>query len=117
VLGLDPFARRLPARERARRATAGFEIASRRLVACATAQGVPLDDAAAGDDLQRLSAEARDLAPRAQAKALSRDLDLLDRVMDLVFRIEEACEARCGPADRADEALVLIARDRRATER
>ena len=48
---------------------------------------------------------------------LSRDPDLLDQVMDLVFRTEEACEDRCAGGRRADQALVLIARDRRATER
>ena len=49
---------------------------------------------------------------------LSRDPDALERVMDLVFRIEDGCEARCGEAGHgSDQALVLIARDRRATER
>ena len=117
VLGLDPFGRGLAARERARRASLGFEIASKRLAACAGTQGVSLEEAPAHDDVQRLSAEAHELAPRVRVLLMSRDPDLLDQVMDLVFRTEEACEARCGPAGGADQALVLIARDRRATER
>ena len=117
VLGLDPFSRRLASRERARRAGAGFEIASARLAACAAAHGISLDQGARGDELQQLSAEERTIAPRVQVKALARDPDLLDEVMDLVFRAEEASQARCGRGGVFDEALVLIARDRRATER
>jgi len=70
------------------------------------------------DELQDLAAGAQALAPQAQPIAIARDPDLLDQVMDLVFRVEEITGRRCGEAqDRADQALVLIARDRRATER
>ena len=70
------------------------------------------------DELQDLAAGAQALAPQAQPIAIARDPDLLDQVMDLVFRVEETTAGRCGEAqDRADQALVLIARDRRATER
>jgi predicted Zn-dependent protease len=117
VLGLDPFGRGLAARERARRTSASFEIASTRLAACAGAHGVSLDQSATGDELRQLSAEVQTIAPRVQVNALARDPDLLDQVMELAFRAEEASQARCGRGGVSDEALLLIARDRRATER
>jgi tetratricopeptide (TPR) repeat protein len=117
IIGLDPFARGLGSYERARRAALAYDIASRRLAACAEAQGVPLDPGAAGDDLQQFAAEAQVLRRRVRIGPLARDPDLLDQTMDLVFRIEEAADARCGRAAGQDEALVLIARDRRSTER
>ena len=145
VIGLDPFARGLSARERARRATVAFETATKRLAACADAVGAPIQNVApprespgvrppgiggdarnpaetstepGRDELQDLAAGAQALAPQAQPIAIARDPDLLDQVMDLVFRVEEITARRCGEAqDRADQALVLIARDRRATER
>jgi tetratricopeptide (TPR) repeat protein len=117
VISLDPFGRGLAARERARRAALAFDIASRRLAACAAAPG-PARAGSATDDLVRLGSEAHALDRRGHSAALSRDPDLVDQVMDLVFRIEEACEVRCGEAGHgSDQALVLIARDRRATER
>jgi tetratricopeptide (TPR) repeat protein len=127
VLGLDPFRRGLTARERARRAVLAFEIATTRLQACSGSLGIslpgaeaasPIPEAAAVDGLQRLWTEVRETAPMVKDNALSRDPDALDRVMDLVFRIEDTCEARCGEAGHgSDQALVLIARDRRASER
>jgi tetratricopeptide (TPR) repeat protein len=125
VLGLDPFRRGLPARERARRAAMAFEIASTRLHACSESLGISLPGAAAAsplpeaaiDGLQRLGTEVRETAPTLKRNVLSRDPEALDRVMDLIFRIEDACETRCGEAGHgSDQALVLIANDRR-TER
>lgn len=118
VLALNPFRRGLAARERARRAVLALEIASKRLAACAEAQGVSLTDTGGADDLQRLAGEAQAIAPRVQVRTVSRDPDLLDELMDLVFRLEDASEARCGEAAHgADQALMLIAQERRATER
>jgi tetratricopeptide (TPR) repeat protein len=117
IIGLDPFARGLGSRERARRAALAFDIASRRLADCARALGIALDSGASGDALQQLAAEARTLTSGVGVAPLARDPDLLDRTMDLVFRLEETCEARCGRASGQNEALVLIARDRRGTER
>jgi tetratricopeptide (TPR) repeat protein len=137
VLSLDPFRRGLAARERARRAALAFEIASKRLEACTGLRGISLPpseaassapapavsdgapaEPAMSDGLQRLLTEVRDTAAMVNVNTLARDPDALDRVMDLVFRIEEACEASCGEAGHgSDQAVVLIARDRRATER
>ncbi len=127
VLGLDPFRRGLAARERARRAVLAFEIAATRLRRCGESVGISLPDvepsppapeAPVTDALLRLWTELRETAPVVKVDTLSRDPDALERVMDLAFRIEDGCEARCGEAGHgSDQALVLIARDRRATER
>jgi hypothetical protein len=127
VLAVDPFRRGLAARERAQRAVRAFEIASSRLQACSASLGIALPGAQASppnpevpnaDGLQRLALELRDTAPIVKVSTMSRDPDALERVMDLVFRVEDGCEARCGEAGHgSDQALVLIARDRRATER
>jgi tetratricopeptide (TPR) repeat protein len=127
VLTMDPFRRGLPARERARRAVLAFEIASSRLQACSASLGIALPGAQASppdpeapnaDGLQRLALELRDTAPIVKVNTMSRDPDALERVMDVVFRVEDACEARCGEAGHgSDQALVLIARGRSATER
>ena len=45
------------------------------------------------DELQDLAAGAQALAPQAQPIAIARDPDLLDQVMDLVFRVEETTAA------------------------
>jgi hypothetical protein len=126
VLAVDPFRRGLPARERARRVVLAFEIASSRLQACSASLGIALPadqgsppdpEAANADGLQRLALELRGTAPIVKVDTMSRDPDALERVMDVVFRIEDACEARCGEAGHgSDQALVLIARGRRATE-
>jgi len=127
VLALDPFRRGLPARERAQRAVRAFEIALSRLQACSASLGIALPGAEASppnpevpnaDGMQRLALELRETVPSVKVNTISRDPDALERVMDLVFRMEDGCEARCGEAGHgSDQALVLIARDRRATER
>jgi tetratricopeptide (TPR) repeat protein len=127
VLTMDPFRRGLAARERARRVVLAFEIASARLEACSASLGIalpaaqvstPAPEASNTDGLQRLATELRDTAPSVKVNTLLRDPDAMERVMDLVFRVEDACEARCGEAGHgSDQALVLIARGRRATER
>jgi hypothetical protein len=104
-----------------------FEIASARLEACSASLGIalpaaqvstPAPEASNTDGLQGLATELRDTAPSAKVNTLLRDPDAMERVMDLVFRVEDACEARCGEAGHgSDQALVLIARGRRATER
>jgi len=112
VAALDPFARGVAARERARRALDAFAYAGARLAACRAESGAPQ-----GDALGALLDEWHGLEKSVVPKALARDPDLLDRTMDLVFNVEERTRTACGEPQGVDFALLLIGRDRRAVER
>jgi Tfp pilus assembly protein PilF len=112
VAALDPFARGVAARERARRALDAFAYAGARLAACRAETG-----AAQATELAALLDEWHGLEKNAVPKALARDPDLLDRTMDLVFTVEERTRTACGEPRGVDLALLLIGRDRRAVER
>jgi tetratricopeptide (TPR) repeat protein len=116
VLKLDPFDRRLPATERARRAALAFDTALTRLQNCATQRGVdlsaPLAQAGAGSaPLQNLYAQATKLKPRVKELNLRRDSELLSNTMDVAFEIEQTAAHACGAPQGPDLALLLIARE------
>ena len=114
VLNLDPFQRRLGNMERARRAARAFNTALTRLENCAAQWGIDLK-AAGGDPLQALYTQATDLQPRAQQRYLSRDSELLSRVMDAALEIEQTTAHTCGEPQGLDLALLLIAREQGGT--
>jgi len=104
ILALDPFARGISLRERARRTLALFDAARARLDRCQTAS-TPAQAQALGD----LAAAVADIAPRLERRALARDGDLLDRALDIALKVEVA---DCGEATVDDRALQIIARGR-----
>ncbi len=110
VLNLDPFNRRLGNTERARRAVLDFSSALGRLEYCAEQRGIDLK-APGSNLLQALNAQAAELQPRAQERYLSRDPELLSRVMDVAFEIEQATAHACGEPQGQDLALLLLARE------
>lgn len=110
VLTLDPFARRLTSRERARRASLAFTQATKRLEACAAQRNIPLQEGVAQEPLQTLYQHALETKPKANERSLRRDPDLVSNVMDLVFEIERTTAQECGEPHGLDHALLLIAR-------
>jgi tetratricopeptide (TPR) repeat protein len=97
VLRSDPFQRRLSARERASRASAAYERAVARAAECPAA-------ASHATELEALRA-------RATLRALQRDLDLVETVMELAYRTETSASRSCSAtADAGDTALLLIGR-------
>lgn len=98
VQALDPFGRRLPLRERARRTSRVLDIALQRLAACPADSPDPAVDA------------VREAAAQAQPKIrrnLPRDADLVESTMDLAFSIERAA-AGCREATPLDRAVDLL---------
>jgi len=109
---LDPYARRLPAAERARRAHDAWGYAGARLVACRAGSTDP-----GAADLSSLLEEWQQRDAQTTPAALAREPDRLDDTMDLVFAVEEKTRASCGEPTGVDRALLLIGRDRWAVER
>lgn len=104
VLAMNPFQRRLSRAQRAQRAREAFETAGRRLTACSAAS-MP-----AQGSISLLAAEQGQLAPRLSVRALRADPDLVETVMDLAFRVEEAAHGVCPDPTPRDEALRLLGR-------
>jgi tetratricopeptide (TPR) repeat protein len=104
VIDLDPFQYRLTKSERARRGRAAFQTATIRLITCLSG--------GAGDTapLAALAEERAALSGDVNGGALPADPELLERAMDLAFRIEEATQTGCGEPAPADRALLLLER-------
>ncbi len=110
VMYLNPFNRRLGNVERGRRAAEDFNAALRRLQACSAARGIDLTSEG-NDPLQTLFRQTQDLQPHVGQPSLGRDTDLLSRVMDAVFAMEQTSAKACGEPQGRDLALLLIARE------
>jgi tetratricopeptide (TPR) repeat protein len=122
ILETDPFVRRISDAERNRRISAAFAKAGERLSACAQQKGVDfsavkpatstLSPLPAASPLAAL--ESRWLASKADLPRMrsAAEADLPDLIMDLVFEIEQRTAQDCGEPQGADEALLLISRDR-----
>ena len=105
VLDMDPFRRQLPVNERDKIVVQAFQTAGERLKTCKMS---PVATASAGiqpslnDDWTRLK-------PQVTEQGLRRNPDLVERAMDMVFRIERNTSAVCGTPTVKDLALLLIA--------
>jgi predicted Zn-dependent protease len=110
VLNIDPFRRHLGNPERARRAVLAFNTARARLESCAAARRLDLN-AEGINRLQQLYAQADELEPQAQQRSLSRDSELLSRVMDTAIEIEQETARTCSQPQGVDLALLLLARE------
>jgi len=116
VLQMDPYIARIGRAERNRRVQRALEQTQYRLEKCAehlqislssqSTESQPiLQDPLAADYAQLLA-----LKPRMTGRALLADPDLVDSVMELVFRSQNDAATKCGPATGTDAALVLIGR-------
>jgi Tfp pilus assembly protein PilF len=100
IVELDPYQRGLTIRARFARAREALTIASARLERCAAAR----NDARFPQVATEVAEQQKALAPA------TRDLDVLDGAMELVFRIEQVTAAVCGDPEGADHALLLLGR-------
>jgi tetratricopeptide (TPR) repeat protein len=117
ILSLDPFQPRISQRERTRRTVAAFNQAMRRVQDCAQSRSVNLQAAQVTSPLQGVYAEAKKMKSNVNARSLRRDPDLIGKVMDVAFQMEQQAEQTCGVPPDPDRALLMIARTRGATER
>jgi len=121
ILETDPFVRRISDAERNRRIAAAFAKAGERLSSCAQQKGIKLSAPAnPSPPPPALAAlESRWMATRRDLPRLRSvgEADLPDAIMDLVFQIEQQTAEDCGEPQGADQALLLISRDRETADR
>jgi tetratricopeptide (TPR) repeat protein len=106
VLRMDPFRRQTSLAERNRMAVEAFETAGLRLKNCAV-RGNP---SAQASSQSGLSDKWASLQPQVTERNLQRNPDLVESVMDIVFRIERQTSGDCGTPTGKDLALLLIAK-------
>jgi tetratricopeptide (TPR) repeat protein len=120
VLAADPFDPRLKVEERNRRVIRAFNQALSRLAACGfpvADMTPPIPQPPANMALAPLYDRARSLKPQVRPEVLRNNPDLATEIMDLVFQIEQASEHECRPPDPMDRALVMVASQRRNSEK
>ncbi len=111
VLQIDPYQRGLSTAERRARTLAAFAQAGNRLKTCMGSQGQQPTES--GQSLSLLQADYSQwstLQREVNPNALRDDSELIDRTMDLVYRIEKDTEQICGEPVGKDMALLLLAR-------
>ena len=118
VLAADPFDPRLKLEERNRRVIDAFTQALGRLAACGfPVSGVSAPNVQPPPNLAPLYDWARNLKPQVRAEILRSNPDLVNEIMDLVFQIEQTSEHQCRPPDPMDRALLMVAGQRRNSEK
>jgi predicted Zn-dependent protease len=118
VLQVDPYQRGLPAAERRARTLAAFAQAGDRLKACLGSQGP--QPTAPGQSLSTLQADYSEwsaLQRQVNPQTLRENSDLMDKAMDLVYRVEQDTEQLCGEPVGGNMALLLLARHGLGAER
>ena len=104
VVANDPLAPHISSEERQRRTLVVFNRSFRRLEDC-------IDEEHNGSaELESLKTKASTEQPKLRSKALLHDPGLTRTAVELAYQIEKATNAKCGGAEPADEALLLIAR-------
>ena len=109
VLEMDPYERGISAAERERRIVAAFNAAGTRLNQCAASRNVDLSNSSTTGPLSADNSDFKQIERSVTSANLRRNPEQGDAAMDLVFRIERDTTAACGPGDRTDQALSLIA--------
>ena len=109
VLEVDPFYPRLSLAQRRRRVIRVYQQALARLKACASSQDENLEVSKPVTPLQTAYAQGLKLNIEATERALRRDPDLEDGLMNQAFQMEQAASEVCGPAQGLDQAILLIA--------
>jgi len=116
ILANDPFLAGLSGEEQARRTLRDFEMGVERLRKCPPAPVANLPVSQPSDQspsmVQSLDKQAQDLRMRVSLNSLSKDPDLRNETMQIVFRIEDATSQTCGPTTSLDQAMKLIEKRR-----
>ncbi len=102
VTSYDPLATGLTTKERQRRLSASLDQATQRLEQCQSQNSNP--------DLDKLKGEADAIRGQVNSTTGFNDPGLISSGLGLIYRIEDAADARCGAATGPDEALLLIGR-------
>jgi tetratricopeptide (TPR) repeat protein len=129
VLQTDPFVRRISDAERGRRLAVAFLRAGDRLKSCAQVKGINFEDVSANSStsssastlppsngLASLAQRWSAMKPDMRRLRSSQEGDLPDAIMDLVFQIEQQTANDCGEAQGADQALLLLSRNREVAD-
>jgi len=107
VLRMDPFRPQISSVDRTKAVKDAFATAGQRLASCPLPdKGMPGPAGTAPS----LNDEWNSLKPRITTAGLSRNPDLADTAMNLVFRIERQTSMVCGMPTGTDLALLLIAK-------
>jgi hypothetical protein len=142
IVALDPFTRGLRRVSRTERVRNALSVAANTVAACAPLGASPAPAAPAADAGEtpqpaqpprsgpgrQAGQPGQAAAPPTVAEAVQaavadwsgrrrHDSDDIESAMDLVFTVEERATAACGPRRGAELALLLIGRERRASER
>ncbi|MGH9590426.1 MAG: tetratricopeptide repeat protein [Terracidiphilus sp.] len=105
VLHMDPFRAHLKAAERRRIIMDAFTAGGIRLKACSAPGPLSVPTA----ELTALAQKWTELKPRIDNRTLSRNPDLGNNAMSLVFNVERETSGMCGGMTDTDNALLLIA--------
>ena len=108
IVNVDPTERGTGSAERARRAADAYNVAGARLQQCSTTSNQPLEAATPSTELQQLFAQWKEEG-RTIPRSL-RESDSRDRIMDLVFRIENTTARLCGTPTGQDWPLWMLGR-------
>lgn len=106
VLRMDPFQRMISVAKRDRIVIDAFATAGDRLKSCSTANA-GTSHTTSQDGLSESWAKMK---PQITESGLRRDPDLVERAMELVFRIERETTVTCGVPQEKDNVLLLIAK-------
>jgi tetratricopeptide (TPR) repeat protein len=130
LLRIDPLARRLSLAERTSRVAKAFQLAMRRLSACAEQKNIPLassdttapafaaDEAAAAPNaVQLLYISGLQKQAGATEQALRKNPDALESTMQYVFEVERTTAPICPGPSVADRALWRLAQQSSETFR
>jgi tetratricopeptide (TPR) repeat protein len=107
VLHMDPFRRQIPVAERDRIVVDAFAAAGQRFKSCPLPAMSATNSAGAQISF---SDEWAKLKPEITETGLRQNPDLVEKAMDLVFRIERETSIVCGTPTGTDQALLLISR-------
>jgi hypothetical protein len=122
VLRVALSLRGLSLAERTRQTAQAFDVATNRLTECATQKGHTLSPKGAAaastpDNLQLLYSRGMQMKAGATERALRRNPDSLELVMQFVFQVERATAPVCSDMGLTDLALLVLAQHESETLR
>jgi tetratricopeptide (TPR) repeat protein len=124
ILDSDPLEHYLSRGQRMQRAMNAFNQAGQRLQQCGAlassgnlaahgggtrSVGSSTVNSQSRDDLSALASEWSNLRPNINPRSMTRNPDLVDNSMEIVFRIEQAATKSCGTPTGLDWALLQLA--------